>query len=88
MDEFKSELEQASYKLLPKSKLGEAAKHNLTQFVSFEQVLLDGRLELTNNRVGSEIKSFIIGRKNWLFMNTTFKYAFNPTFPLCGMWKL
>jgi hypothetical protein len=32
--------------------------------------LLDGRLELDNNRAERSIKPFIIGRKNWLFANT------------------
>ena len=32
--------------------------------------LLDGRLELSNNRGERAIKPFVIGRKNWLFSNT------------------
>lgn len=33
-------------------------------------LLLDGRLELSNNRGERAMKPFIIGRKNWLFSNT------------------
>lgn len=33
-------------------------------------ILLDGRLELTNNRAEQTVKPFVIGRKNWLFTNT------------------
>ncbi len=32
--------------------------------------LEDGRLELSNNRAERSIKSFVMGRKNWLFVNT------------------
>jgi len=32
--------------------------------------LLDGRLEIDNNRSERSIKPFVIGRKNWLFANT------------------
>ncbi len=30
----------------------------------------DGMLEIDNNRAERSIKSFVIGRKNWLFANT------------------
>ena len=33
-------------------------------------ILLDGRLELSNNRAGRTIKPFVISRKNFLFANT------------------
>ena len=30
-------------------------------------VLLDGRLELSNNKAERAVKSLVMGRKNWLF---------------------
>ena len=33
-------------------------------------VFLDGRLELSNNRVERSVRPFAVGRKNWLFSNT------------------
>lgn len=33
-------------------------------------VFLDGRLELSNNRVERSVRPFALGRKNWLFSNT------------------
>lgn len=33
-------------------------------------MLLDGRLELSNNRAERSIRPFTIGRKNWVFSNT------------------
>ncbi|WP_033799322.1 IS66 family transposase, partial [Bacillus pseudomycoides] len=39
-------------------------------FYSVEAFLLDGRLEIDNNRSERSIKPFVIGRKNWMFSNT------------------
>lgn len=55
---------------LPKSKLGEAIGYSLRQRKYLESFLLDGRLEISNNRAERSIKPFVIGRKNWLFSNT------------------
>jgi len=52
---------------LPKSLLGEAVHYSLSQRKYLENVYLDGRLELSNNRAERSVKPFVIGRKNWLF---------------------
>lgn len=70
-EELHQQLTKASDILLPKSKLGEAITYNLNQFESFENIFKDPRLELTNNSAERVIKPFVIGRKNWLFSNTT-----------------
>ena len=56
--------------VLPRSKLGEAISYSLKQRKYLENYLLDGRLEISNNRAERSIKPFVIGRKNWLFSNT------------------
>ena len=55
---------------LPKSALGKAIHYALEQRPYLENVYLDGRLELSNNRAERSIKPFVIGRKNWLFSAT------------------
>ena len=55
---------------LPKTALGQAVRYALDQRLWLENVLLDGRLEISNNRAERSIKPFVIGRKNWLFNNT------------------
>ena len=55
---------------LPKTALGEAAHYTLSQRKYLENVYLDGRTELSNNRAERSVKSFVIGRKNWLFSCT------------------
>lgn len=57
-------------KALPKSHFGNAVNYALNQRSWLENYLLDGRLEIDNNRAERSIKPFVIGRKNWLFCNT------------------
>jgi len=55
---------------LPQSAVGEAITYALNQRVYLEHVLLDGRLELSNNRAERSVKPFVIGRRNWMFTDT------------------
>jgi transposase len=59
-----------SINALPKSALGRSLAYALNQRESLENVLLDGRLEISNNRAERAVKPFAVGRKNWLFSNT------------------
>jgi hypothetical protein len=52
---------------LPKTPLGEAASYALSQRKYLNNVFLDGRLELSNNRAENSVRPFVLGRKNWLF---------------------
>lgn len=70
LDEFSKWLKVQAPKVLPKSALGKAVKYCKSQWHKLEAFLLDGRLELDNNRAERSIKPFVIGRKNWLFSNT------------------
>jgi len=55
---------------LPNTLLGKAIHYANSQRKYLERYLLDGRLEISNNRAERSIKPFVIGRKNWLFVNT------------------
>ncbi|MGI6449789.1 MAG: IS66 family transposase [Desulfitobacteriia bacterium] len=55
---------------LPNTLLGKAVHYAKSQRKYLERYLLDGRLEISNNRAERSIKPFVIGRKNWLFANT------------------
>ena len=70
LDEFRTWLEEHEQKVLPKSALGAAIRYALNQWKKLTNFLLDGRLEIDNNRSERSIKPFVIGRKNWLFSNT------------------
>ena len=54
----------------PKTPVGTAAKYALGQRKYLERYLLNGRLEISNNRAERSIKPFVIDRKNFLFANT------------------
>lgn len=60
--------------ILPGSKLRRAINYTLKHQATFEHVLLDGNLELSNNKAERAVKSLVIGRKNWLF-SQSFKGA-------------
>jgi transposase len=51
----------------PKSALGKALGYLRRQWHRLILFLTDGRIELTNNRVERELRSLVLGRKNWLF---------------------
>jgi transposase len=56
---------------LPKSPLGEALGYTQKLLPSFRTFLTDGSLEIDNNASERAIKSFVIGRKNWVLQNTS-----------------
>lgn len=55
---------------VPKSALGKALHYLKEQWPYLLRHLENERLELSNNRAESSIKSFVIGRRNFLFANT------------------
>lgn len=54
----------------PNSALGKALDYLKNQKPYLLNYLLDGRLEISNNRAERSIKPFVIDRKNFLFANT------------------
>jgi transposase len=67
-DEFFKWAEQTM--ALPKSAVGKALNYALGHRKYLENVFLDGRLELSNNRAERTIRAFVIGRNNWIFSAT------------------
>lgn len=70
LNDFKNWLKYQRPRVLPKSPSGKAIKYCLNQWDKLNAFLLDGSLEIDNNRAERSIKPFVIGRKNWLFSNT------------------
>lgn len=71
LEAFSVWLKQQSSSVLPKSAFGQAITYCRNQWDKLEAFLNDGRLELDNNRSERSIKPLVIGRKNWLFANTS-----------------
>lgn len=59
-----------SFHNLGKSLFCKAVKYSLNQWPYLINYLLDGRLEISNNRTERTVKMFVIDRKNFLFANT------------------
>jgi hypothetical protein len=55
---------------LPGSKLDEAIIYARNQKKPLSAFLLDGCIEISNNRCENKIRPFAVGRKNWLFAET------------------
>ena len=70
LDKMRIWLDKMEAQVLPKSALGGAITYCRNQWNKLTTFLLDGRLEIDNNRSERAIKPFVIGRKNWLFANT------------------
>ena len=52
------------------SKLAEAIGYARNQRVPLSAILLDGRIELSTNRIENKIRPFAVGRRAWLFAGT------------------
>lgn len=52
---------------LPKTRLGKAIAYAQGQRAALNRVLLYGEMDLSNNASELNMKSYVIGRKNWLF---------------------
>ena len=57
--------------VLPSSKLETAFQYCTKHMDKFMNVLKDGRLELSNNRAERAVKEIVMGRKNWLFSQSS-----------------
>ncbi|MBP5717560.1 MAG: transposase, partial [Abditibacteriota bacterium] len=68
LDQFKAWAD--TRQVSSKSKLGKAFTYLRNQWGNLSNYLLDGRLEISNNRAERSIKPFVMGRKNFLFANT------------------
>lgn len=55
---------------LAQNAFGKAVSYTLGQWKYLERYLLDGRLEISNNRAERSVKPFVIDRKNFLFAIT------------------
>ena len=68
LDEFFAWVETVN--VLAGAKLVEAITYARNQREPLSIFLLDGRIEISNNRAENAIRPFAVGRKNWLFSDT------------------
>lgn len=70
MDAFFAWLTETFPKTVPDSPVYKAIQYALNQWPYFKNILLDGRLECTNNLVERSIRPFTQGRANWMTIKT------------------
>lgn len=64
---FRSWLYRIGASITPKSALGQAVSYATNSLQGLEVYLTDPWVPIDNNRVEREIRSFAVGRRNWLF---------------------
>lgn len=70
LNEFKDWLDKSVDNVPQQTTLGKAIGYTLRQWPKLIRYIVDGKLNIDNNRAERAIKPFVIGRKNWLFSNT------------------
>lgn len=71
LNEFKKWLDKTVNQVAPKTAIGKAVAYTLSQWTKLVRFCKSGELAIDNNRAERAIKPFVIGRKNWLFSNTS-----------------
>lgn len=56
---------------LPQSRLGKAIAYAQSQRANLDRIINDGVIDWSNNAAERNMKSLVIGRKNWLFSTST-----------------
>ena len=69
-NELRIWLDQARGQVPPQSLTGKALGYLDKQWQRLIAYLVDGRIEVDNNRCENAIRPFVIGRKAWLFSDT------------------
>lgn len=71
LDTLRQSLEKNQTSVVGNSKLIEAIKYLANQWSKLVVYMTDRRLNIDNNRAEHAIKPFVIGRKAWLFSQTS-----------------
>ena len=71
MQEFFNWCEKNKTTVLIGSKLRKAINYTLKHQDTFAHVLLDGNLELSNNKTERAVKYLVMDRNNWLFLQSS-----------------
>ena len=71
VDEIFTLLKIHEVTVLPGSDLGKAIRYTLDEWSRLTVFIEDGRVPIDNNPVENDIRPFTIGRKNWMFFDTT-----------------
>lgn len=95
LEAFWSWIDSIKHKFLPKSRLEKAVAYAVNNKKGFMNYLLDGSCAISNNLSENIIRSFTLGRKNWLFSGSlrgagasATVYSIIETAKANGLWNL
>lgn len=71
LERIRQRVEATAPRVLPKSLLGKAITYMRRQWPQLVRYIEHGETAIDNNTAERAIKPFVIGRKNWLFANTS-----------------
>jgi transposase/prefoldin subunit 5 len=71
LDEMRAWLDDGLTAVPPKSATGKALHYLAGQWARLVRYLDDGRIPIDNNGAENAIRPFVVGRKNWLFSNSS-----------------
>ncbi len=71
LEKFKQWLDKTKPKVLASGKLGEALAYAHNHWEGLTRFCDDGRLAIDNNAIENAIRPFCVGRRNWLFSDST-----------------
>ncbi|MEB2782935.1 IS66 family transposase [Algoriphagus sp. C2-6-M1] len=67
LEAFSSRLKENYAQVLPKSIIGKAMSYTMIRWEQLSNYLMDGMLEIDNNKIENVIRPVALGRKNYLF---------------------
>jgi transposase len=67
LEAFSTWLKENYAQVLPKSIIGKAMAYSMTRWEQLSNYLMDGMLEIDNNKIENVIRPVALGRKNYLF---------------------
>jgi len=67
LEAFSTWLKENYAQVLPKSIIGKAMAYTMTRWEQLSNYLMDGMLEIDNNKIENVIRPVALGRKNYLF---------------------
>lgn len=70
LDKLRDWCQQSLLQVPPKTTIGKALGYLDNEWDRLVRYLEDGELPIDNNRCENAIRSFVVGRRNWLFSNS------------------
>jgi transposase len=71
LEKLRAWLDKTQPRITPQSTLGKAVSYLDEQWPRLVRYVEDGRYPIDNNRAENAIRPFVVGRKNWLFSQST-----------------